>query len=350
VWWILQQALVGWQDQLINNGQSGIQLAITSTSEQYHIRTIATVGAILLVLYADRHPLYKGASFGALVGLTLITMSWFVTSLPFVFSMLGTNIQGSLWFQLHTQFGGVVLGNAVMSIIHITSIFALWCYVAFKNLREYSLVKTSIIEKVIHGLTWLGLIGYIVWTAAAINVATNINYLTITLDLLNEWSYNDTHAFVVFALTTSAVASMGADQGWRVATFFMNIGLFFELFPGAVYDARTTALGGVPTLCQNWNNNTLCQAQSTISAGMIVVSAAAFLISVASVPLVLLGTSSYDGDVTAKTSTNDPIDVPHNSVDPHGYTAGDRPIGEDTYQPSITEQEGEQPHPHDSNV
>ena len=272
---------------------------INTTYGDYIIRTIAAVGAILITLYADRHPLYKGASFGAFVGTTVITFSWLSTSLPWVYSMFDVNTpHDSLNYSLcHSGLsnGWCMLGyaGAVLSVMNDAGTFALWLYTLYQIARATSTIKLSGAEKIVHALVWIGLSFYLCWTCASILLAIDLHSTDYNA-LLNIWAYGYLHGCVAFALTAAAVTSFGADQSFRTATWFLNTMLFFTIFPGSEYIARTTVYGGVPEntsySCIGESMFGTCPSQQAIAAGMIGVAATAVLIHLVSIPMAFLHT------------------------------------------------------------
>ena len=338
-WFLLNLALVSFNDTQVN-GVSAIQSGLNISGLDFIYRTIATVGATLIVLWADRHPLYKGASFGAFIATTVITFSWLSTSLGYAYSMFATTEPTSMW-NVYRGTGGIfdcLLGGAIMSTLHFSAMGLIWAYTLYQNYRATSTVKLAMQERLLHGLVWLGLLSYITWTAASVALTTNLAYPQATAALAGFWQAPALHGLVAFALTAAAVSSLGADQAWRTGSFFLNTALFVSLFFAGVYMARTEVFGGVPSQCGGFGSGS-CLAQDAVTAGFLAVSAVALLIHLVSIPLVFTRTApEYATGV--KTVSNDPYATSYNGGAQAAPLAGERPAygDEHVYQNSVTQQ------------
>lgn len=237
--------------------------------------------------------------------------------LPFVYSTFA-NYPGSFNNVLNNSttsngFWMTVLASAVLSVLHFTSMFLFWSYSIYANYRATAVTTQSIAEGTTHGLIWLGLVFYIIWTLASIRLAVDQTIATDSAAyLLGQWSNGLLHAAVVFAFTAAAVASLGASQAFRTGSFFLNTGLFFILFPISVYVARTNWDKNVSGQCNAGNGNGyLCDAEEAVAAGMLGVASVAFLLHLASIPLAFVQTApEYAQGV--KTSTTDPASPGNN--------------------------------------
>lgn len=198
-WFIIEIALAAQSIDnsiAINNTDGTIVIsntdAINLTSYEYTWCQIFAIVCIVVCWFSERYPLSRAAALTAFAVTTIVVFSWLPIHLRYVYYTLeqtGPNYHTGFCLStpiVYTSICQLTFAVAVLSIMHITSIWLLWILSLYQIVRSEASPKLLLAERMTQFSIYIILIGSIIWSLASVVLNSDLNAMAFSRYLVSN--------------------------------------------------------------------------------------------------------------------------------------------------------------------